>query len=196
MSLVIAVSSLSEPAIGRRNAGGLHGSLHPFLGDGAVGREKGRLGLVLLAQKRQMRLQVVIAGRQPLAPVGECGVDLLAGIKEVGNKTLVLDPRVAVTRLDRVVVGSREFRILERQIDIAQKRQPRAGGAIAGADFVDLEQDRNKAEQRHGRLRHLRQRSVPLPPEAWLQHRHPYSAATMLTGSRTPTSSISALCEY
>src|SRR6185437_15122065 len=118
------------------------------------------------------------------------------GVEEVGDETLVLNLLVAAGGLDLLVVRLSEFRILERQVGVPQKRLPRAGGAVVGADFVDLEQDRNKAEQRHGRLRHLRQRPVPLPPEARLRHRHPYSAATMFTGSRTPISSISALCEY
>ena len=56
------------------------------------------------------------------------------------------------------------FRILEGEIGIAKKRLSRAGSARVRAKFVDLEQDRNKAEQRHGRLRHLRQRPVSLPP--------------------------------
>src|SRR5712675_1398624 len=166
MSLVIAFSSLSELAVGWRDAGGLHGSPHPLLGVGAVSREVGRLGLVLLAQERQMRLQVVIAGSHPLLPVGECGGRFLAGIEEIGHKTLILDLLVAAADLDRVVVRRREFWIFERQIGIAQKRLPRAGRPIVGADFVDLKQDGNKAEQRHGRLRHLRQRPVFLPPEA------------------------------
>src|SRR5882724_13689352 len=196
MSLVIAVSSLSERAIGRCNAGVLHGSLHPFLGDGTVGRKIGGLGLFLLAEKRQMRLEVVIARRQPFAPVSERGGSFLTGIEEVGNKILVLDPRVVAAGLDRIVIGSREFWILESQIDVAQKRLPRADGAIAGADLVDLEQDRHEAEQRHARLRHLRQRPVSLPPEnARLRHR-PHSAATICAGSRMPASSISALREY
>src|SRR5258707_14782116 len=94
--------------------------------------------------------------------------------------------------LDRIVIWRRKLRILERQIGIAQKRLPRTDRAIVEADFVDLEQDRRKAEQRHGRLRHLRQRPVFLPPEnARLRHRY-HSAATMLTGSSTPISSISA----
>src|SRR6201986_4932136 len=62
MSLVIALSSLSELAVGWCDAGGLHGRLHPLLGAGAVGREIGRLGDVLFAQERQMRLQIVVAG--------------------------------------------------------------------------------------------------------------------------------------
>src|SRR3977135_2167834 len=60
MSLVIALSSLSQLAVGWCDAGGLHGRCHPLLGVGAVGREISRLRLVLLAQERQMRLQVVI----------------------------------------------------------------------------------------------------------------------------------------
>src|SRR6476469_3513821 len=196
MSLVIAVSSLSQLAVWRCNAGGLQRRPDPLLGLGAVGGEIGRLRCVLLTQERQMRLQVVVAGGQPLALSGERAECFLAGVEEVGDKTLVLDLLVAAGSLDLLVVRLCEFRILERQIGVAQKRLPRAGGAIVGADLVDLDQDRNKAEQRHGRLRHLRQRPVSLPPEARLRHGHPYSAATMLTGSRTPMSSISALCEY
>src|SRR5205814_5419009 len=99
-------------------------------------------------------------------------------------------------RLDGLVVGLREFRVLERQIRVAEERLPRACGAVVVPDFVDLEQDRDKAKQRHGRLRHLRERPVFLPEGGRLRHLSPYSAATMLTGSRTPASSISALCEY
>src|SRR5260370_29535026 len=130
MSLVIAFSGLSELAVEWCDAGGLHGSLHPLLGVGAVSREIRRLGLVLLAQKRQMRLQVVIAGSQPFAPVGERGGGFLAGIEEIGDKTLILDLLVAAARLDRVVVRRREFRISERQIRIAPKRLPCAGRPI------------------------------------------------------------------
>src|SRR6202171_6755830 len=104
MSLVIAFSGLSELAVGGCDAGGLHGSLHPLLGVGTVSREIRRLGLVLLAQERQMRLQVVIAGSQPFAPVGECGCRFLAGIEEIGDKTLIFDLLVAATRLDFRVV--------------------------------------------------------------------------------------------
>src|SRR5881394_1029404 len=196
ISLVIAVSGLSQLAVWRCNAGGLQRRLDPLLGLGAIGGEIGRLPRVLLAQERQMRPQVVIAGSQPLALSGERADRFLAGVEEVRDKALVLDLLVAAGGLDLLIVRLREFRILERQIGVAQKRLPRAGGPVVGADLVDLEQNRNKAEQRHGRLRHLRQRPVSLPPEARLRHRHPYSAATMFTGSRTPISSISALCEY
>src|SRR5882757_7936341 len=196
MSLVIALSGLSELAVGWCNAGGLHRRPHPLLGFGAVGRKIGRLCRVLLAQERQMRLQIVIAGSLPFALVGEGAQRLLAGIQEIRDEALILHALVTACDLDAVVVGLREFRILEREISIAQERSPRAGGTVVGTDFVDLEQDRNKAEQRHGRLRHLRQRPVFLPPEgARLRHRY-HSAATMLTGSRMPASSISALCEY
>src|ERR1700728_2520576 len=44
MSLVIAVSSLSQLAVRRRNAGGFQGCRHPVLGSGAVGGEIARLG--------------------------------------------------------------------------------------------------------------------------------------------------------
>src|SRR6266851_4930437 len=191
ISLVIAVSGFSQLAIGRCDAGGFHRGLHPLLGVGAVGRKIGRLRQALLAKKRQMRLQVIVAGGLPLALVSECGNRLLAGIEKVRNKTLILNPLVAVARLDLVVVRLREFRVFERQIGIAQKRLPRAGGTVVGTDLVDLEQDRNKAEQRHGRLRHLRQRPVFLPPDARLRHQH-HSAATMCAGSRIPASSTSA----
>src|SRR5882757_9464816 len=196
MSLVIALSGLSELAVGWCNAGGLHGRFHPLLGVGAVGFEISGLGLVLLAQERQMRLQVIVAGSHPLPLVGEGGRRLLTGIEEVGDKTLVLDLLVAAARLDRIVIRAREFRIPECQVSIGQKRLPRADGAVAGADFVDLEQDRNKAEQRHGRLRQLRQRPVFLPPEdARLRHQV-HSAATICAGSRMPASSTSAFREY
>src|ERR1700747_3315673 len=52
-SLVIAVSSLSQLAVRRHNAGGFQGCLHPILGGVAVGREITGLGLVFLAEKRQ-----------------------------------------------------------------------------------------------------------------------------------------------
>src|SRR4030088_854506 len=195
MSLVIA-SSLSQLAVGWSDAGGLHGRLHPLLGVGGVGLEISGLGLGLLAQERQMRLQIVVAGSQPLPLVGECRGRFLASIEEIGDKALILNLLVAATSLDRIVVRLREFRILERQIGVAEKSLPCAGGAIVRADFVDLEQDRHKAEQRHGRLRHLRQRPVFLPPEnARLRHRY-HSAAIICAGSRTPTSSTSALREY
>src|SRR5258707_4128580 len=135
-----------------------------------------------------MRLQIVIAGGLPFALVREGGNRLLAGVEEVRDEALILRALVEAAGLDGVVVGIRKLRILECEISVAQKRRPRAGGAVVGADLVDLEQDRNKAEQRHARLRHLRQRSVFLPPEARLRHYH-HSAATMLTGSRTPASS-------
>src|SRR4029077_18267520 len=132
----------------------------------------------------------------PFALVGERRNGFLAGIEEVGDKAFVLHLLVAAAGLDRIVVGLGEFRILERQIGVAEKHLPGAGRAIAGADFIDLEQDRDKAEQRHGRLRHLRQRPVFLPPEdARLRHRS-HSAATICAGSRMPASSTSALREY
>src|SRR5881227_4467702 len=70
ISLVIAVSGLSQLAVWRCNAGGLQRRCDPFLGLGAIGGEIGRLRRVLLAQERQMRLQVVIAGGLPFALVG------------------------------------------------------------------------------------------------------------------------------
>src|SRR4030088_1088697 len=195
MSLVI-ISSLSHLAVGWCDAGGLHGRLHPLLGIGGVGREIGRLGLVLLAQERQMRLQVIIAGSHPLAPSGKCADRFLAGVEEVCDKALHLNLLVAAAGLDAIVAGLRELRILECQIGVAEKRLPSAGRTIVRADFIDLEQDRHKTEQRHSRLRHLRQRAVSLPPEdARLRHQ-PYSAATICAGSRMPTSSTSALREY
>src|SRR5882757_2348242 len=104
MSLVIALSGLSELAVGWCNAGGLHGRFHPFLGVGAVGCEISGLGLVLLAQERQMRLQIVVAGSHPFPPVGECGGRFLAAVEEIGDKILVLDLLVAVARLDLIVI--------------------------------------------------------------------------------------------
>src|SRR3984885_7130446 len=104
MSLVIAVSSLSQLAVRRCDAGGLHGRLYPLLSVGIVGFEIGRLGLGLLAQKRQMRLQIVIAGGQPLAPVGKGGGRFLAGIEEIGDEALVLNLLVAGASPDRIVV--------------------------------------------------------------------------------------------
>src|ERR1700733_3729810 len=195
MSLVIA-SSLSQLAVGWCDAGGLHGRLHPLLSVGAIGREISGFGHVLLAQERQMRLQIVIARRQPFLPAGECTDRFLAGIQEIGDKTLVLNLCVAATGLDRLVIGGREFRILERQIGVTKKYLSGADRPIAGADFVDLKQDRNTAKQRSPRLRHLRQRAVSLPPgNARLRHLS-HSAATMCAGSRMPASSISALREY
>src|SRR4051794_19163117 len=176
MSLVIAISGLSQLAVWRCNAGGLHGRLDPLLGLGAVGGEIVRPGYVLLAEERQMRLQIVIAGGLPFALVGEGSDSLLAGIEEVRDEALILRALLERTGLDGVVVGIGKLRILEREIGVAQKRRPRAGVARVGADLVDLEQDRNKAEQRYARLRHLRQRSVSLPPEARLRHRSHLSA--------------------
>src|SRR4051812_13848575 len=119
-----------------------------------------------------MRLQIVIAGGLPFALVGEGGNGLLAGVEKVRDEALILRALVEGARLDGVVVGQRKLRVLEGEIGIAQKRRARAGVARVGADLVDLEQDRNKAQQRYARLRHLRQRSVSLPPEARLRHHH------------------------
>src|SRR6267378_7579867 len=69
MSLVICC--LSQLAVRWCHAGGLHGRLHPLLRVGIVGCKISGLGLALLAQERQMRLQVVVAGSHPLLPVGE-----------------------------------------------------------------------------------------------------------------------------
>src|SRR5260221_11295792 len=77
-----------------------------------------------------MQLQIVIAGGLPFALVGEGGNRLLAGIEEVRNEALILHALVAAGGLDLVVVGLRIFRILERQIGIAQERLPRAGGTV------------------------------------------------------------------
>src|SRR6201746_1399235 len=89
MSFVI-FSSLSQLAVRGDCAGGFHGCLDPLLGVGAVGRKICRLGLVLLAQERQMRFQVVIARRLPLALVGEGSEGFFTGIKEIRHKTFVL----------------------------------------------------------------------------------------------------------
>src|SRR6185295_18509969 len=94
-----------------------------------------------------------------------------AGIEKIGNEALILHPLVALTHLDIVIVGRREFRVLECKIGISQERLPRTRVAIAAADFVDLKQDRHETEQGYGCLRHLRQRPEFLPPEdAWLRH--------------------------
>src|ERR1700728_358616 len=116
MSLVIAVSSLSQLAVRRRDTGGFEGGLHPFLGDGRVGCEIAGLGLVFLAEKRQMRLQVVIAGSKPFTPVAKGAEGFFTGVKKVGHEALVLDLLVAAALLDRIVIGRGEFRISERQI--------------------------------------------------------------------------------
>src|SRR5437763_8200257 len=150
VGLVIAVSGLSQLAVWRCNAGGLQRRRDPLLGLGAVGGEIGRLRRVLLAQERQMRPQVVIAGSQPLALSGERADRFLAGVEEIRDKALVLDLLVAAGGLDLFVVRLREFRILERQIGVAQKRLPRAGGAVVGADLVDLDKDCKTAEPGHG----------------------------------------------
>src|SRR5689334_24467435 len=147
MSLVIAVSGLSQLAVWRCKAGGLQRRLDPLLGLGAVGGEIGRLRRVLLAQERQMRLQIVIAGGLPFALVGEGGDGFLAGIEEIRHEAFVLHPLLAAAGLDRFVVSLRELWILEREVGVAEIRLPCAGVAVVGADFVDLEQDRNKAEQ-------------------------------------------------
>src|SRR5665213_3628656 len=112
MSLVIAVSSLSQLAVGWSDAGGLHGSLHPLLGVGAVGREIGRLQPALLAQERQMRFQVIIAGGLPFGLAGERGHGFLAGIQEIRDETLILNLLVAAAGPDRFVIRRGEFRIL------------------------------------------------------------------------------------
>src|SRR6202167_1915702 len=178
MSLVIALG-LSELAVGWCDAGGLQGRLHPLLGVRTIGPQISRLDAVLLAQERQMRLQIIVAGSQPFGPAGERGDGFPAGGKKSRTEALVLNPLLAAARLDRVVVGLREFRIFERQIGVTEKRLPRAGRPIIGADFIDLKQDRHKAEQGYGRLRHLRQRPVFVPPQdARLRHGH-YSAATI-----------------
>src|ERR1700730_4003568 len=72
MSLVIALSSLSQLAIWWCNAGGFHRLPYTLRGLGAVGREIGGLRLVLLTEEWQMQLQIVIAGSLPFALVGEC----------------------------------------------------------------------------------------------------------------------------
>src|SRR3954454_16058150 len=95
MSLVIAISGLSQLAVWRCNAGGLQGGLDPLLGLDAISGEIARVRRVLLAQERQMRLQVVIAGRLPFALSGECADRFLAGVEKVGDKTLVLNLLVA-----------------------------------------------------------------------------------------------------
>ncbi len=56
-----------------------------------------------------MRLQIVIAGSQPFAPVGECGGRFLAGIEEIGDKTLILNLLVAAAGLDRIVIRLRKI---------------------------------------------------------------------------------------
>src|SRR5260370_42382247 len=106
MSLVIALSSLSELAVGWWDTSGFHERLHPLLGVGAIGLEISGLGLVLLAQERQMRLQVVIAGGLPLAFVVKCRNRFLASIEEIGDEVLILNLRVTTARLDRIVVRS------------------------------------------------------------------------------------------
>src|SRR5579863_3627293 len=101
MSLVIAVSSLSQLAVRRRDAGGFQGCLHPVLGDGAIGREIARLGLVFLAEKRQMRLQVVVAGGEPLALVSKGAERFLARIEKIRDEALILNKDVVAACLDR-----------------------------------------------------------------------------------------------
>src|SRR6202171_6544307 len=113
--------SLSQLAVGWCDAGGFQGRLYPLLGVGAVGREISWLGLVLLAQERQVRLQVVIAGGLPFAFVGKCRHRLFAGVQEVRDEAFILNLRVAAGGLDDPVVRRRESGILERQIGIAQK---------------------------------------------------------------------------
>src|SRR3954464_14458125 len=90
ISLVIAISGLSQLAVWRCNAGGLQGRLDPLLGLGAVGGEIVRPRCVLLAEERQMRLQIVIAGGLPFALFGEGSDSLLAGIEEVRDEALIL----------------------------------------------------------------------------------------------------------
>src|SRR5882762_626784 len=66
MSLVIALSGLSELAVGWCHAGGL------------------------LAEERQMRLQIVIARGLPFALVGEGSNRLLAGVEKIRDEALIL----------------------------------------------------------------------------------------------------------
>src|SRR4030081_2515621 len=79
MSLVIA-SSLSHLAVGCGNAQPSHFRIDPSLCRGAVGRQVNRLRDLLLAQKRQMILQVIIASRLPFALVVEGTKRFLASI--------------------------------------------------------------------------------------------------------------------
>src|SRR5215468_8338555 len=118
MSLVIA-SRLSQLAFGRSYRGILHRRLHPLLCVGAIGSEIGRLGSVLLTEKRQMRAQVVVTGSLPFAAVGKGRHRLLAGVDKIGDEGFVLDALVAVCGLDGIEIGLGEFRVLERQIGIA-----------------------------------------------------------------------------
>src|SRR6202163_1926535 len=104
MSLVIALSSVSQLAVGWSDAGGLHGRLHPLLGVGAIGPEISGFGLVLFAQERQMRLQVIVAGSLPLALAGKGGDRFLAGVEQIRDETLVLNLLLAVAGLDLIVI--------------------------------------------------------------------------------------------
>src|SRR5689334_13277979 len=113
MSLVI-VSRLSKLAIGRRHRRILQRGLDPLLALGAVGSEIGWLRRVLLAQERQMRLQVVVAGSLPFTLVGESSDGLLAGVEEIRDEAFILHPLIAARCLDGLVVRLREFRVLER----------------------------------------------------------------------------------
>ena len=52
-----------------------------------------------------MRLQIVVAGSLPLALPGKRVDRFLAGIQQIGDKTLVLNLLVATGRLDPFVIG-------------------------------------------------------------------------------------------
>src|SRR5258708_11176600 len=112
MSLVIAFSGLSELAAGWCDGEQAHGRLHPLLGLDAVGRKI--CGLCLLfAQERQMRLQIVGAGGQPLTPVVERGSCFLAGIEKIDRKSVVLNLHIPPAALDRIASRLREFWIFD-----------------------------------------------------------------------------------
>src|SRR5260370_19043833 len=99
MSLVIAVSSLSHLAVRRGDAQLLHFCSNPSLSLGAVGRQINRFRVRLLAQKRQIVFQIVIAGRLPLALVVESLDGFFAGVQEIRHKDFILDQTARRTRL-------------------------------------------------------------------------------------------------
>src|ERR1700743_318665 len=113
MRLVIA-SSLSQLAVGGCDSGGFHRRLDPLSGLGTLGLKVSGLGLVLLAEERQMRPQIIIAGGPPFGPAGKCRHRFLTGIQEVRNKSLVLHLFLAAAGFDRSVIRHREFWIPER----------------------------------------------------------------------------------
>src|SRR5262249_19326197 len=65
---------------------------------------------------RQMRLEVVVAGSLPFAAIGKGRHRLLAGVDKIRDERFVLHALVPVRRLDRIEIGLRKLRVLERKV--------------------------------------------------------------------------------